>query len=325
LRTFINSTRSGSAITGYEFKLSKSRSLSGLAASGENRVIDYIPAVVPGDSAHSAWLLKQGYCSSFTVPMYDNGMFSGVIFFNSMKIGAFTPRAQLDLGLFSNLINMTISSELAAARAMSASAHLAREFANLRDFETGTHLERMARYARVIAKGVADAHGLSDEFVEHVHLFAPLHDIGKIGIPDSILLKPGPLDADERRLMETHVVKGTNMVSNMLVDFGLQHLPDAVLIRNIVASHHEFLDGSGYPNHLRGDKVPIEARIIAVADIFDALTSARPYKSAWPVERACDELRGMVAKGKLDGDCVAAIERHAVELTEIGMRYRDAA
>ena len=325
LRTFINSTRSGEAIAGYKFRLSDSISLSELAASGDTRVIDNIPAVLATDRQHSAWVLKQGYHSSYTVPMYENGKFTGLIFFNSKKPKAFAQREQIELCLFSNLINMMIAGEMSAVRAISATAQIAREFASLRDFETGAHLERMARYSRVIARGIAHMYNLSDEFIEQVHLFAPLHDIGKIGIPDKILLKPGALDPAERKIMESHVQKGADMVASILGDFGLNHLPDAAIMRNIVCSHHEFLDGSGYPNHLQGDAVPLEARIVTVADIFDALTSPRPYKAAWPVEKACEELILMVFAGKLDQDCVTAIERHAEEMAEIGARFRDAA
>ena len=105
-----------------------------------------------------------------------------------------------------------------------------------------------------------------------------MHDIGKIGIPDRILLKPGPLTPAERVVMETHVNKGVVVLQRMLGDFQLDQLPDADVMLNVVAAHHECLDGSGYPNRLSGDAVPLEARIIAVADVFDALISERPYK-----------------------------------------------
>ena len=325
LKTFINSTRAGDAIAGYEFKLADSVSLSRLAKSGEFRVIDDIPAVIGADSAHSAWLLSQGYRSSFTAPMYDNGSFNGLIFFNSTAPAVFSTAVQRDLSLYANLINMTISSELAAVRAISAAAQIARDFADLRDFETGAHLERVARYARIIAKAVAPIHHLSDEFVEHVYLFAPLHDIGKIGIADKILLKPGKLDPDERRIMESHVFKGRDIIARILGDFGLSHLPDSRVMANIVECHHQFLDGTGYPCRPQGVEVPIEARIVMVADIFDALTTRRPYKQPWTIERACAELDLMVNAGKLDADCVAAITLHAAEMGAIGELYHDLA
>ena len=126
LKTFINSTRDGQAIAGYKFRLSESVSLSALAASGDTRVIDNIPAVLAADRQHSAWVLKQGYYSSYTVPMYENGNFTGMIFFNSKNPKAFSEREQVELCLFSNLINMMIAGEMSALRAISATARIAR-------------------------------------------------------------------------------------------------------------------------------------------------------------------------------------------------------
>ncbi|MEI6828456.1 MAG: HD domain-containing phosphohydrolase [Synechococcaceae cyanobacterium ELA445] len=323
LKTFVNSTRRGEAIQGYEFPLKESPSLSALAASGARRVINEIEAAVQPTSPHSSWLLEQGYRSSLTVPLTDQGHFIGFVFYDSCQPAAFTPPVERNLALFSQLINMMISSEFAAVRAILASAKVARDFADLRDFETGAHLNRMAHYTRLIAREVAPLHGLDDEFIEHVFLFAPLHDIGKIGIPDRILLKPGKLDPEERRVMETHVDLGLSIINKMLGEFSLRDLPDSDVLRAVVGGHHEQLDGSGYPRGLRGEQVPLAARIVAVADVFDALTSQRPYKPAWSVAEACAELDRLVAAGKLDGDCVAAIKRYAEEMASIGARHQD--
>jgi len=321
LRTFINSTRTGEAITGYEFRLSDSRSLTQLAETGEFRVLDDIPKLINPGTRHSQWLLEQGYRSSFTVPLYHHGQFIGLVFYDSMQAAAFTEIAQRDLVLFSNLINMAISSELSAVHSIISSARIARDFANMRDFETGEHLERMARFARLIAKAVAPAWGLTDEFIEHIGLFAPLHDIGKIGIPDRVLLKAGRLDADERTSMQTHVEKGVAIIEKILGDFGLYQLPQASILLNIVRCHHEYLDGSGYPAGLRGEDVPIEARIVTVADIFDALTSKRVYKNAWDIDEALGTLDKMAAEGKLDKDCVDALRANKQEAKQIIERF----
>ena len=323
LKTFINSTRKGVAITNYEFKLTDSPALHHLAVSGEPRVINEIQQVIKANSLHSNWLLEQGYNSSFTLPIYDNGSFIGFVFFDSTEHTAFTQQVQRDLSLYSSLINMCISSEFSAIRSIVASAKVARDFANLRDFETGTHLERMARYSRIIAKALAPQHNLSDEFVEHVLLFAPLHDIGKIGIPDNVLLKPGKLDPEERKIMETHVEKGFEIVKKILGDFALQHLADSRIMINIVRFHHEFINGSGYPNGLEADEIPLEAKIVTVADIFDALTSKRPYKRVWTILEAFDELDRMVLAGKLDADCVAGLKNNAEAVAEISERFQD--
>lgn len=323
LKTFINSTRDGKPLLGYEYKLADSRALKELAVNGEFRVLDDIEQVLQSNSAHTAWLLEQGYRSSFTVPIYDGSSLLGFVFFDSRQRGAFSPQMQRDLVLYASLINMAIAGEMSAVRSVLEATRIARELAEVRDFETGAHLERMAHYSRIIAKYAASRHGLDDEFVESVFLFSSLHDIGKIGIPDSVLLKRSRLDPDERRIMETHVEKGV-LIIDRVVGTGLQQrLPDSSILRNIVHCHHEYLDGSGYPRHLRGDQIPMEARVVTVADIFDALTAYRPYKRPWTPEQALGELDRMVKEGKLDPDCVAAVHECWAEILAIGERYKD--
>ncbi len=123
--------------------------------------------------------------------------------------------------------------------------------------------------------------------------------------------------------METHVQKGIEVLDRLVGEFGLQELPDSALMRNVVAGHHEKLDGSGYPLGLRGEQVPLEARIIAVADVLDALTSHRPYKEPWTMDAALGELESLVAQGKFDAACVAALKRRRAEAEAIRDRFRD--
>ncbi len=323
LKTFINSTREGRPLLGYEYKLADSRSLRELANSGEFRVLDDLEQALQSNSAHTAWLREQGYRSSFTVPIYDGPGLLGFVFFDSKEKGAFTPQVQRDLVLYSSLINMAIAGEMSAIRSVLEATRIARELAEVRDFETGAHLERMAHYSRVIAKFAASRHGMDDEFVESVYLFSSLHDIGKIGIPDSVLLKRGRLDPEERIIMESHVEKGVQIIDRVVGTGLQQRLPDSSVLRNIVHCHHEYLDGSGYPRHLRGEEIPLEARVVTVADIFDALTAYRPYKRPWTPEQALAELDRMVELGKLDRDCVEAVHERWSEIVAIGERYRD--
>ncbi|PSL16742.1 metal dependent phosphohydrolase [Marinobacterium halophilum] len=323
LKTFINSTHTGHAIVSYEYPLSESHSLLEMSKSGTYRIIDDIAEEVSAGTAHSNWLLEQGYSSSFTLPMFNDQRLLGFIFVDSNRCGVFTDAVQRDLVMFCNTITMTIATEISALQALLATAQAVREFANLRDFETGKHLTRMAQFSRLIAKEVAEHYGLSDEKIEHIYLFASLHDIGKIGIPDKILLKQGRLDQDERVIMQGHVHKGVQIIQKVLEDYQLGHLNDAKVMLNIVACHHEFLDGTGYPNGLKADQIPVEARIVTVADIFDALTSNRPYKTPWEVHEAIAELERMAEIGKLDPACVAALKKQQEKMTQIVIKFRD--
>src|SRR5258708_4896036 len=146
-----------------------------------------------------------------------------------------------------------------------------------RDGETGNHLIRMARYSRLIA----DRIGLDLDEAETVELAAPLHDIGKIGIPDHILLKPAKLDESEWLIMRRHPVMGHEILKGS----GSKYVRMGALI---ALGHHEKYDGAGYPNGLVGDHIPLCARIVAVADVYDALTSVRPYKGAWTSAQALE-------------------------------------
>lgn len=323
LKTFINSTRRGYAIRGYEYHLSESQSLSQLARSNETRVISDIPAALNSDTAHSRYVLDEGYLSSFTVPMRYQNAFLGMIFFDSRKHDTFTVDLQRELTLYAQLITAGVASELVAIRSIIGTIQVARDLTELRDIETGAHLERMARYSRMIAKGLVEPLDLTDEFVEAVYLYAPLHDVGKIGIPDRILLKPGRLDADEWKIMQTHTTMGRRMVDTINEDLGIGAVNRDDVMRNIVELHHEALDGSGYPYGLVGDDIPLEARIVSVADIFDALTSARPYKEGWPVERAFEELDRLVAAGRLDARCLDALAANADEVETVLARHAE--
>lgn len=145
----------------------------------------------------------------------------------------------------------------------------------LKDNETGQHVLRVGKYARILANG----YGLPIELVNMIEQAAPLHDIGKIGIPDNILLKPEKLDYDERKVMNKHTLFGYNLIGDN----------DSALIQmaqSIAYSHHERWDGKGYPSALKGESIPIEGRITAIADVFDALTTHRPYKQPWPIDQA---------------------------------------
>ncbi len=183
--------------------------------------------------------------------------------------------------------------------------------AGYRDPETGEHLVRMSNYTKIIAAHL----GLDTQEQELLLSAAPMHDIGKMGIPDHILLKPGRLDPDELTIMREHAHIGANI---------LQDSPSPLLqaAAEIARTHHEKWDGSGYPNGLKGAEIPLHGRIVAVADVFDALTSTRPYKKGWSLEDASGFLRDNTGS-HFDPRCVEAFFAGWDEVLDIFHRYRD--
>lgn len=182
-----------------------------------------------------------------------------------------------------------------------------------RDPETHEHIIRMSNYSRLIAVRL----GLPHDECELLLRAAPLHDIGKIGTPDHILLKPGKLTPEEFEIMKQHTVIGQRILAN-------SSSPILRAGAEIAYSHHEKFDGTGYPQGLKGHDIPLYGRIVAVADVFDALTSERPYKKAWDLERACELLRSNSGK-HFDPVCVEAFFDVWGEVVAIKESYRDAA
>ena len=263
-----------------------------------------------------------GYGSTCGMPVYCRGAFLGFVWFNSRKPRAFDPFAMHTLDIFGHLISLVIVDELAKERLLSGLVKAIRAVSVQRDEKTGTHTDRVAQYVRIIANELAPRHGLDEEFIEQMFMFAPLHDVGKIAIPDSILLKPGKLDADEMEIMKTHTVRGQELVDEFITDFGLDGMEAISTLRNITMYHHEAINGSGYPCGLKSVEIPLEARIVAVADVFDALTSKRPYKAAWSNVDAFEMLEQM-AGTKLDPECIAALNNHEDQVLEVQKRYAE--
>ncbi len=183
--------------------------------------------------------------------------------------------------------------------------------AEYKDKETGSHIKRMGYYAAAIAKAM----GLPPKDIEAILYAAPMHDIGKIGIPDRILLKPGSLDAQEWEVMKQHTVIGRNILSG-------SDSPVIQMADQIASAHHEKWDGSGYPEGLKGSDIPLWGRISAIADVFDALTTERPYKKAFPVDQSLEILK-QCRETHFDPDVFDAFFSIEEEILSIRRKYDD--
>lgn len=321
LKTFVHSSGSDQPLAHYQAKLADSPSLLEILEKRRPRVVNDLAIFDHSPHEHARQVSAQGYHSSYTMPMYQHGKLFGFLFFNSYEADAFTEDVLLQLDPYGHLIIMTIINDLSFAQTLLASIKTARDIAHVRDDETASHQDRMSRYARLIAQKIADEHGFSDEYIEHVFEFASLHDIGKIGVPDKILLKTGKLTDEEFRQMQSHTVKGRKMIDQLLANFDLNNMPFIDMLKNIAEFHHEAMDGSGYHGR-KGEEIPIEARIVAVADVFDALTSSRPYKQAWSNDEAFAMLQRL-SGSKLDGQCVQALVTYREEVEVIQNQFRE--
>lgn len=203
--------------------------------------------------------------------------------------------------------------------------HAMASLAETRDNETGNHIRRTQNYVKTLAQTLSKhprfARYLTDEQIEMLYLSAPLHDIGKVGIPDHILLKPGRLDAAEFEIMKTHTTLGYQSIlsASERLSAGSSFLTCAM---EIALSHQEKWDGSGYPQGLSGDAIPISARLMAVADVYDALISERYYKKAFSHESAV----GIILEGRgshFDPDVVDAFQRIERKFVEIATKFSD--
>ncbi len=322
LKTYLHSSGVDNPLEHYQTLIDNAPSLKEILEKGKPRVVNNMLTFEDSDKKHIRRLGRQGYAASYTMPMFNNGDFFGFLFFNSYEKEVFTEKTLEELDLHGHLISLMLINELSTVQTLSAAIKTTSHMTHHRDPETGSHLDRMSRYSRLIAEVLADKYALDDDYIEQIFMFSPLHDIGKIAIPDYILLKGGKLTDDEMDIMRTHSQKGKEIIDELLGNFGMENMAHANVLRNIAAYHHETINGTGYPEGRSGQDIPLEARIVAVADIFDALTSERPYKKAWSNDDAFEALMQMSGE-KLDQDCVDALLSHREEVEAIQRQFKE--
>ena len=322
LKTYMHSSGEDNPLENYQSLLDEAHSLKEILKKGRPRVVNNMVTFDASNSAHARRLGRQGYAASYTMPMFDAGVFFGFLFFNSYEKDIFTEKVLSELDVYGHLISLMMLIELSTIKMVAAAVKTTRQLAHKRDPETGSHLDRMSRYSLIIAKDLAEKYELDDEYIEHVFMFSPLHDIGKIAIPDEILFKPGKLDEEETQIMHSHSSKGREMVDELIENFHLGKMHNISILRNIAESHHEAVNGSGYPSGKQREEIPLEARIVAVSDVFDALTTKRSYKSAWSNDDAIAMLKKLAGE-KLDQDCVNALIKCRHDIERVQQQFKE--
>lgn len=253
------------------------------------------------------------------VPMLDReGRVVGVLeLINARQDGVFTAFQEEALRIVQSLAsqaavtirNVQLTESL--RRAHLKALHVLSIAAEWRDRETANHIRRVAHYSCLLGRKL----GMSETDLDLLMKAAPMHDVGKLGIPDAILQKPGKFTPDERKIMEKHVVIGANMLSN-------QDSPLMRMCRSIALTHHEKWDGTGYPRQLPGEDIPLVGRLVAVADVYDALSSKRCYKDAFPH----DKVVSIMEEGRgehFDPKLIDLMLENLEEMREIGKRFED--
>ncbi|MHB2147622.1 HD-GYP domain-containing protein [Calditrichota bacterium LG25] len=323
LRTFLVSEPHAHSLCLYESKLSEVPSLLALKHERSPRIIEDISRLYGDSREHSRRIKESGYRSSYTLPMFSEEALLGFIFFNSRQKSPFQSADLNLLDLYAHLIFSLILFELNQTRVLLSSLRTLSKIMHFKDPETGAHLERMAHFSRIIAAGLAatEKYSIDDEFIQFLSAFAPLHDIGKIGIPDEILFKPQKLEPREFQVMKQHTLKGREIIDLIISNLQVKPTAYVEMLRHIPELHHEKLNGRGYPHGYQKDQIPLEAQIIAVADIFDALTSDRPYKKKWTNEEALNYLKKHPSEW--NAEIVQALEDNLPKIVEIQQKFKD--
>lgn len=243
----------------------------------------------------------------------------------------FLPYSLIFLLIFKSIVDLiSLNESIRAQKKEDQLLSMLTALSKTRDTDTGNHILRTQHYVLSIARQLkADGYSkrmLTEKFIDQMFKAAPLHDLGKIAIPDIILLKPGKLDDAEWEVMKTHAAIGASVlataIENEKREGGQTHEDVLVVGQNIAGGHHEWWDGSGYPQGLEGEEIPLEARIMAIADVYDALVTERPYKKVWTHEQALENIKAQ-AGIKFDPRIVAAFLARQEEFRAIAEKFRD--
>ncbi len=267
-------------------------SLGELLNSGEARIINDLEKYCEDKpvKAYNQVILEAGIRASIALPLKVSGEPVGMIFFSSKNKNVYNEEHIKFLHTLANSIAISFNRNIFTSEILYSSILALAKLSEARDEDTGEHMERMAKYSKLMAQLLYEneyfPEEISFDYIDQIERFSPLHDIGKVGILDGILLKPGKLTSEEFNEMKKHAVFGAEVLRSADKNLKKMGVSPFGMGIDIAEGHHEKWNGSGYPYGKKGKEIPLSARIVAIADVFDALTSKRPYKEAFSLEKS---------------------------------------
>ncbi len=289
-------------------------SMGNVLKKGEPRIINNLEGYAKKPlKKYNQILLDEGVRSSITLPLLLSGKPVGIIFFSSTVPGIYRQEHVTVLRILANSIAISLNKNIFIDQLLYSGVLALAKLAESRDEETGDHLERMKQYSKMIAcllfEDEVFPQEMNFDLMRSIERFSPMHDIGKVGVRDAVLQKPGKLQPQEYEEMKMHPVYGANVLRAAQAGVDSYQPRLFAIGIEIAESHHEWWDGSGYPYGLKGDRIPLSARVVAVADVLDALTSKRVYKEALTFEQSFDVLL-QGSGSQFDPDIIRCLARH---------------
>ncbi|MEZ8192612.1 MULTISPECIES: HD-GYP domain-containing protein [Vibrio] len=307
-----------------EQELKPESALSRMAESLDTRIIHDLTTISP--TKQISHLLDIGHQSSYTTPIHHQESNLGFVFINASSTGFFANQTiQCDIAYLTQVISSLFIQWFERQRHFQSSLAIALNMGHARDPETKEHLIRMGKYSEHIARTLSHSkEEITHQFIHRIRLYAPFHDIGKYRIPDKVLFSSARFNEEERAVMDNHTLYGEEMINNVvaLSCHSAMCSEEIQFIKNIVRHHHERFDGTGLPDALSNTAIPLEARIVTLADVFDALMSKRAYKHAWTLDEVMDYIEAH-SGSMFDPECVVALKQNLDGFMAIREQYND--
>lgn len=307
-----------------EQEIKPESALSRLAESLDTRIINDLTSV--HQTRQISNLIKLGHRSSYTTPIQYQEHSLGFVFINASSTNFFNKTlVQSDTAYLAQVISSLFIQLFERQRHFQSSLAIALNIGHARDPETKEHLIRMGKYSEQLARTLSHSNTeITNQFIHRIRLYAPFHDIGKYRIPDKILFSTKRFTDKQRAIMNNHTLYGEEMINDVV---SLSHhnsmcSDEIQFLKNIVRHHHERFDGTGLPDALSEQSIPLEARIVTLADVFDALMSKRAYKRAWSISEVMDYIDSNNGS-MFDPQCVKALKQNLDYFLSIRKQYND--